>query len=608
MKSIFSSVHTTGKAPIGHSGKWQLPLLILLLLLLPALAALQHHYLGKLSEAEQLRLTTNLELMAKNFSEDFDSELTRIQQLFRFEEGLSGELESRLQQAYSIWKQDAPFPDMIRSIYSLEITNGIPSLYMFNFPDAILYRSDWPVELDNLKSMISEKSKTSASLLSIVRAPLLYKYPLIVTECLNCRIADNIVGLSPESFIGYIVIVLDPDVIQEGLIPTLSKRHFSIQSGLGIDILISKQNKPDDLFYISGPELDIDGFAHPVVRTEIGKWINRPPVTISTRVVYMKNRLERQQKEIKTAVAPGDVKPPVPLNKSKLLKIPADQIESWELMLKYHNNTLEGIVNRARRRNLLISYCTLAILGISMVMVFISTHRANALARRQLKFVSGVSHELRTPLSVIRSAGENLADGLITDTDQQKKYGSLIRDEGRRLSTMVENILSFSALQNDKTILNFRTIDIAPLLEACISGCSLSNERQKPNIMIESDNKVPPAKIDYDSMKIAFSNVIENALKYSPGGSPILIRILHTSPGSPIEITFEDQGRGIDPEDLPHILDPFFRGKNTEEQRTPGSGIGLSLVADIVKKHGGKIEVNSRRYKGTTVSIFLPAG
>ena len=190
--------------------------------------------------------------------------------------------------------------------------------------------------------------------------------------------------------------------------------------------------------------------------------------------------------------------------------------------------------------------------------------------------------------------------------DQQKQYGRLIRDEGRRLSSMVENILSFSALQNGKTTLNLKAARIIDILEECINSRSGSNDLSEPDIKIESDNNVPLVKVDYSSIKIAFSNVIENCIKYSPDGSPVLIRIRYAPADDQLIIRFEDHGKGIDAEDLPFIFDPFFRGKNSEDQRTPGSGLGLSLVKDIIKKHGGRIEVKSKRHKGTVVSIFLP--
>ena len=99
--------------------------------------------------------------------------------------------------------------------------------------------------------------------------------------------------------------------------------------------------------------------------------------------------------------------------------------------------------------------------------------------------------------------------------------------------------------------------------------------------------------------------LIENSIKYSPDGSSIRINVKHLPEDEILEICFKDEGRGIDPEDIPYIFDPFFRGKNTEEQRTPGNGIGLSLVRDIIKKHQGEILVNSQRHKGTSLTILF---
>lgn len=600
MKKLFFLQHKAAKDLKGNGGKWQLPLLIFLLLLLPVMAVVQHHYLVELSEAQQMSLKTNLEIAAKNFSKEFNNELTTIQQAFRFDEDSSMELESRLHQTYLTWKQTASFPGLIKDIYLLNFQNGKPVLNFYNIQKEVFSPNDWPVELENLKKIISESSEKNFPLLiPITLAPYLYKYPLIISKCLFCQNNGN--NMTPFN---YIIIVLDADEVRNNLLSTLIKKHFPIQNEFQLDIAIAKGNRSDDVFYLSNPDLDIADFHNAAVKTEIGQWDHQNKDLYQINEVEIYNLPKNQKPEKKRDLSdkkdqPGSFKL---ITSSKMRSQP----EKWELIVKLRNDTLQGFVNKERRRNLLISYCIIAILGISMVMVFISTQRANSLARRQLKFVSGVSHELRTPLSVIRSAGENLADGLISDPDQQKKYGMLIRDEGRRLSSMVENILSFSALQNNKTPLNLKAARIIDILEECINSRSGSNGLPEPNLKIESDSNVPLVKVDYDSIKIAFNNVIDNCIKYSPDDSPILIRIRHESSDNQLVISFADHGRGIDPEDLSFIFDPFFRGKNTEEKRTPGNGIGLSLVNNIIQKHGGRIEVKSKRHKGTVVSIILP--
>ena len=101
-----------------------------------------------------------------------------------------------------------------------------------------------------------------------------------------------------------------------------------------------------------------------------------------------------------------------------------------------------------RRRNLLLSFGVLLVLAVSMALIIISAQRARRLARLQMEFVAGVSHELRTPVAVICSAADNLAEGFVGAKDQVKEYGALIRNEGRRLAGMIEQILRFAAGQS----------------------------------------------------------------------------------------------------------------------------------------------------------------
>ena len=113
----------------------------------------------------------------------------------------------------------------------------------------------------------------------------------------------------------------------------------------------------------------------------------------------------------------------------------------WRLLVKHPAGSLEAAVDAARRRNVLISSGILGLLAASMVMLVVSTRRAQQLARQQMEFVAAVSHELRTPLAVVRSAADNLADGVVHDEEQVRQYGALVRSEGRRLTEMVEQIL-----------------------------------------------------------------------------------------------------------------------------------------------------------------------
>ena len=132
------------------------------------------------------------------------------------------------------------------------------------------------------------------------------------------------------------------------------------------------------------------------------------------------------------------------------------------MVVKHRAGSLEAAVAATRRRNLAISFGILLLLGASVGFIVLSSRRAQRLATQQMEFVAGVSHELRTPLAVICSAAENLADGVIDNRDQIKRYGGLIRDEGRRLTGMVEQVLEFAGAQSGRKNYELRTTESKP--------------------------------------------------------------------------------------------------------------------------------------------------
>ena len=136
----------------------------------------------------------------------------------------------------------------------------------------------------------------------------------------------------------------------------------------------------------------------------------------------------------------------------------------FELRLKNREGSLEVAVNNNRLRNIGISFGILLLLGASVVFLLLSTNRARRLAQQQIEFVAGISHELRTPLAVLKSAGENLADGVIQEKERTRKYGELIKSEVLRLSGMVEKALAYAGIQSGKQNYELRPLDVAPII------------------------------------------------------------------------------------------------------------------------------------------------
>ncbi len=214
------------------------------------------------------------------------------------------------------------------------------------------------------------------------------------------------------------------------------------------------------------------------------------------------------------------------------------------------------------------------------------------------EFISSVSHELRTPLTAIKGWSETINE--IDDPATRKKGLGIITRETERLSSMVEELLDFSRMQNGKFSMQMSDTDIiAELADAVL----MYGEKAKDDniaIAFEADEDIAIVNGDKNRLRQVFINIIDNAIKYSASGGTVTITTEKNS--ERIVIFIADTGCGISKTDLPKIKNRFYKANNTVR----GSGIGLAVADEIVKMHGGSLDISSELGKGTTVSITLP--
>lgn len=216
-------------------------------------------------------------------------------------------------------------------------------------------------------------------------------------------------------------------------------------------------------------------------------------------------------------------------------------------------------------------------------------------------FISSVSHELRTPLTAIRGWGETLmGGGPDLDRDTFQKGMHVIMDETERLSSMVEELLDFSRMQSGRLVVERERIDaVAELSDAVLIFTERAKKENKA-LVYQEPEFFAPVLGDRNRLRQVFVNILDNALKYSDSGDTVTV--LPRLEGDRFVVVVSDTGCGISQEDLPMVKDRFYKGHTTRR----GSGIGLAVADEIIRRHEGTLELDSVKDQGTTVRITLP--
>lgn len=220
--------------------------------------------------------------------------------------------------------------------------------------------------------------------------------------------------------------------------------------------------------------------------------------------------------------------------------------------------------------------------------------------RMQSEFVSSVSHELRTPLTAITGWGETLLEG-DADPEETKRGITIILGEARRLTSMVEELLEFTRIQDGRFTLNVRSCDLRADFEDMIYmyGSRLRQE----GITLEyeaSDEDIPEISCDPERMRQVFLNILDNAAKH--GGEGKRIKVSMGLEGDRLVTRIRDYGAGIPEDELPHVKMKFYKGSS----KARGSGIGLAVCDQIVELHGGKLTLENAPGGGCLVTVSLP--
>jgi len=555
-------------------------LVVLLAAVLVLLAVLQYRWSLEVSRAERTRIETSLNNSVNQFRQEFYRELTQVSTTFHNDPMAEPEdFWTTYAERYQAWARTTSRPDLVTNVYVWRASASAESKLLMLVPaDNRFVEVEWPASLASLRARVENESPQPpgppAPELRAFAWTLEQRIPALVRPVLNFSRPRRM--QQPRVILGFVIVELNRAAI-EHMLGELAQRYFSGPDGFIYNVAVMSGGEP---IYRSDPQLTAASL---------------------------------NPKDARTALLPGPEMPPrdpaARLRKGRprprgAIIIPSRDEDPWQLVVRHRGGSLEAVVAADRWRNLLLSFGVLLVLAVSMALVIVSAQRARRLARLQLEFVAGVSHELRTPVAVICSAADNLAEGLVGAKDQVKEYGSVIRNEGRRLAGMIEQILHFAAGQSRRASYDLRPVAVSEVVASVLANIAALPEAAGVTMERAIDPDVPAVAADPTALTRCLENLVMNAVKYGGEGRWLLVRAARAGEGR-VRIGVEDRGVGIEPADLAHIFEPFYRGKNG--QTIHGTGLGLSLARDIAEGMGGRLEASSVPGRGSTFTLELAA-
>jgi two-component system phosphate regulon sensor histidine kinase PhoR len=221
-------------------------------------------------------------------------------------------------------------------------------------------------------------------------------------------------------------------------------------------------------------------------------------------------------------------------------------------------------------------------------------------------FVSHVSHELKTPLASITAYSEMLVDGEANDERTRKEFYSVIQNQARRLSRLIEDILNTSRIESGLIKVNKEVLSLTMLIEdqlQMIKGCA---EEKNIEIIGQKPIVFDQVYVDRDMMSQVIINLLSNAVKYTQSGGTVRILTEVDEAASSARVIVTDTGVGIPEDDIEHVFDKFYR-VDANKKHAEGTGLGLNLVKQMVETvHGGRVFVKSKVGEGSTFGFELP--
>jgi signal transduction histidine kinase len=534
-------------------------ILVFLLMVCAYLITLQYRWTGELAQAEAERLQASGEAQIQSFAREFDAELTdSCERLIpKAVDAPERNLPTTFLASYQQWQASGAHP-IFHRIAIAEVEQQSLVLHLIDQSAKSISPSPWPQEWSALKTQLEGMTRGGRPPFAFGNG-LLLEFPLMGSR---------------RGKAGWIILELDRDYLVHHWLPRLQATHFNNSHHA---LSVRTVSEPREILWNTASD-------SPVGSGEIASaGINRSGRT-------------GQWASLPTSNAGA----------------------SWLAETWVRPDALEKLVGTSRLRNLVIGSLLAVLIFAAGVALFLYTRRIRLLAEAQMRFVATISHELRTPLTIICGAAHNLESNRVPPSSQAD-YASMIRRHGEQLSVLVDEILDFVKADAQPNPTPKEAFSAHEFLRLTVANAQQLPVIAECTVNARFAENLPEIRGDRQQLQRALFNLLQNAAihgrqsgdAHEPLGKPAVIELtasqVEKSGQLFLQVTIGDAGPGIPPRELRRIFDVFYRGARATENQTRGSGIGLSVVKDIVAAHGGQITASNRSPCGAIFTLTLPA-
>lgn len=276
---------------------------------------------------------------------------------------------------------------------------------------------------------------------------------------------------------------------------------------------------------------------------------------------------------------------------------------NYDILINFRNRT--RLVLNEMWLILGLSVMTLLLVFSVYLLTLRNMLRQKRLSEMKTDFINNMTHELKTPLSTISVASSSLSNKrIIQQEDKVEELSGLIKKQNKHLTSLIDRILDIHIWEKDQVRIRKHAVQTEPWLKSLAKACTIEREEKGVEVEVQTGTAPPEILMDEVHMSTAINNLLSNAVKY--GHPPVRIVLSAETRNGSCVFGVKDNGPGISNEDMKHLFEKFYRGRESRKRVIRGLGLGLYYVKQIVEAHGGHVEVRSDRKIGTAFYLSIP--